>query len=77
MGTIKAPGDSATNSELSLSAVIIRCGCGDPDSHSKLGLPCPRPKKYENRGELAYWHPSILRRTARRLKRLFSHPQGD
>jgi hypothetical protein len=32
-------------------ATIIRCGCGDPDSHSKLGLTCPTPRAVELAGE--------------------------
>ena len=24
--------------------VMIRCGCGDPDSHAKLGKHCPKPE---------------------------------
>jgi hypothetical protein len=69
MAEIRAPGEIASVNELTLSAVIIRCGCGNPEAHR--GQICPRPRKKENRGELAYWHPSLWRRLMRRLQRHF------
>lgn len=75
MGKITAPGEAAQVTEISVSAVVIRCGCGNPNSHR--GQPCPQPRRFENKGELAYWHPSTMRRITRRLKRIFSHPDGE
>jgi hypothetical protein len=64
-----------------LEGQITRCGCTDeqkaaPDWHAKLNLVCPRPREVERKKELAYYHPSMLRRTTRRLLRLFNHPKG-
>jgi hypothetical protein len=38
-----------------ISAVVYRCGCGDPDSHSKLDppQPCPSPRAVEDLGVIA------------------------
>ena len=40
--------------EIEFSAVVLRCGCGDPDSHSKLDppQPCPTPRAIEDQGVL-------------------------
>ena len=49
----------------SLSAVVIRCGCGDPDGHNGLrgpAGPCPRPRATEDLGVVAYYHCNPLRR---------------
>jgi hypothetical protein len=37
------------------SAIVLRCGCGDPDSHSKLDppQPCPNPCVVEDLGIIA------------------------
>lgn len=34
---------------------VLRCGCGDPDSHSKLDppQPCPSPRAVEDLGVVA------------------------
>ena len=37
--------------EMTLHAVITRCGCGDPDSHR--GKPCYKPRAKEDLGEIA------------------------
>jgi len=36
--------------EITIEAVVIRCGCGDPDSHA--GEVCPRPRAREDLGRL-------------------------
>jgi len=60
---------------------ITRCGCTEeqkaaPDFHAKRNVACHQPRVIEPEMELAYWHPSMLRRTTRRLLRLFNHPKG-
>ncbi|MEK6323615.1 MAG: hypothetical protein AABN33_18395 [Acidobacteriota bacterium] len=45
--------------EVSISAVVIRCRCGDPDSHR--GEVCPRGER-EDRGTVSYWHRNPLKR---------------
>lgn len=29
---------------------VVRCGCGDPNSHSLRNLPCSRPRAFELAG---------------------------
>lgn len=43
-------GETTTVQEWTIEATIMRCGCGDPDSHR--GMVCPRPR-VEVVGELA------------------------
>ena len=45
-----------------LKAVVVRCGCGQPASHA--GSVCPRPKKSEDLGVIAFWHRNLLLRLA-------------
>lgn len=57
---------------VSLSAVVTRCGCSDaqkrhPDWHGKHGAACPRPRRTENPGRIAYWHRNVLRRSLWRI----------
>jgi hypothetical protein len=49
----------------SVSAVIIRCGCGAPLTH--LSVRCPKPLRIEDLGTVAYWHRNPLRRLWYRL----------
>lgn len=42
-------------SEISLSQVVIRCGCDDPLSHAMAQLPCPTPREVDDRGVVAHW----------------------
>jgi hypothetical protein len=52
--------------EVAIEAVVIRCGCGDPDSHNGRRGPattCPLPRAVEQRGTVSYWHKSWWRRT--------------
>jgi hypothetical protein len=56
-GTIRARGGAR---EMSISAVVMRCGCGAPDSHS--GMPCPRPRAREDLGRVSYYHKHFWRR---------------
>ena len=37
-----------------ISAVVIRCGCGNPGAH--VGAVCPRPRRVENRGLVSFRH---------------------
>lgn len=48
-----------------IDAVVIRCGCGNPDSHK--GEVCPKGKPV-NLGTIAYFHRNPLRRLAWELK---------
>lgn len=50
--------------EAEIRAVVIRCGCDDPDSHSLLQRPCPSPRNIEDKGRIAYYHRNPLRRWA-------------
>lgn len=68
--TIRAVGEVGNLGEMSLSAKIIRCGCGHPERHR--GKVCPKPRRIEDKGELAYWHKSFWRRTWWRTKRRLS-----
>lgn len=56
-GTIRARSGAR---EMSIGAVVLRCGCGAPDSHP--GAPCPRPRAREDRGVVAYYHKHFWRR---------------
>jgi hypothetical protein len=49
----------------SVSAVIIRCGCGAPLTH--VGQACPSPRTREALGTVAYWHRNPLKRLWYRL----------
>lgn len=44
-----------TELEVDFEVVVYRCGCGDPDSHSKLTppQPCPTPRAVEDLGVVA------------------------
>ena len=44
-----------------LEAVVIRCGCGDPNSH--FGEVCPKGIR-EDHGVVSYYHRNPLRRWA-------------
>lgn len=48
--------------EISLSAVVIRCRCGDP-SRIHQGKPCPVGIE-EDLGAIGYWHRSPFKRFA-------------
>lgn len=40
--------DAITEPTIEVEAVVIRCGCGDPDSHNGTrgpARPCPQPKE--------------------------------
>lgn len=54
--------------EISLEAVVIRCGCGDPDSH--FGATCPTPREREDLGVVAFTSKDPLRMLQWRLGRL-------
>lgn len=41
-----------------ISATVVRCGCGDPQSH--IGAVCPRPRKTEKLGAIAFFHRNPL-----------------
>lgn len=51
-------------SEAYVEAVVIRCRCGDPQSHD--GAVCPVGQN-ENLGIISYWHRSFWKRLAWRL----------
>lgn len=58
-------------SESTLEVKIIRCGCGDPDSHNGARGPatvCPKPRAVEDKGVISYWHRNPLKRWAWRLR---------
>lgn len=50
--------------EASISATVIRCGCGDTMAHAARQLPCPTPIAVEDLGHVAYYHRNPLRRLA-------------
>jgi hypothetical protein len=73
-GTIRARGGAR---EMSIHAVVTRCGCGDPSAHPES--PCPRPRARENHGRISYFHKRFWRRWlwqverfARSIPRAFS-----
>ena len=53
--------------------VVLRCGCGNPDSHSKLDppRPCPTPRKTVDHGTVSYYHRNPLKRVKWWLSRRF------
>ena len=51
----------------SVSAVVVRCTCGNPASHA--GAVCPQGKT-QDMGVISYWHRNPLRRLAWRVKRI-------
>lgn len=53
-----------TELEIEFEAVVLRCGCGDPDSHSKLvpPQPCPAPRAVEDLGVVASTRDGTVRR---------------
>lgn len=58
---------ASTPTALTISAKVIRCGCGNPDSHNgKQGLatPCPKPKSVEDLGVISFYHTSWVKRWA-------------
>ena len=68
---IKAPLTANPVQEIEWQAVIIRCGCGDPDSHNgKRGpaSPCPTPRGMEDLGVVAFWSRNPFKRLAWWLK---------
>lgn len=60
-----------TDPLIDFEATVIRCGCGDPQSHASLGQPCPRPRAVEDLGVIATNRPrpSALQRLRRALRR--------
>lgn len=53
-----------------IRAVVVRCGCGDPDSHAPQGQPCPSPRVLEDRGIVAvYRRPGLLKRALSSITR--------
>lgn len=52
-----------------IDAVVIRCGCGNPASHT--GQVCPMGIPVEL-GTIAYFHRNPLRRLAWELKQKFN-----
>lgn len=68
MGKIKLDGSAVQTTEASINAVILRCGCGDPDSHNGLlcnckgkgcdfcARPCPKLLRVEDLGTVSYYH---------------------
>jgi hypothetical protein len=59
--------------EAQISAVVLRCICGDPASHPNM--PCPAAF-HEDRGVIAYYHRSVIKRIAWRLRRLWRRVSG-
>lgn len=65
--------DATVNAEeISIAAVVIRCGCGDPLNihgwdNGEL-LPCPKPAGSEDRGVIAYYHKNPIKRWAWHLR---------
>lgn len=64
--------NTRAHTKTSVHAVVTRCGCGDPDSHSRLGLPCPTPRQVEDWGVIGHDHPNPLRRAAWRARRFWT-----
>ena len=62
---------SQSAKQAAVEAVVVRCGCGDPDSHSKLNRPCPNPRQVENKGTIAYYHRNPIIRMIYRIFRAF------
>ena len=50
--------------ELEIEVTVIRCTCGQPESHQ--GQVCPQGRA-ENLGTVSYWHRSRWRRLLWRL----------
>ena len=44
--------DLSAHKEAEVSLLVIRCGCGDPDSH--MGAPCPAPRKTTDLGVVSF-----------------------
>ena len=42
-----------TEMEIDFEAKVIRCGCGDPESHLHPPRPCPMPRAVEDLGVIA------------------------
>lgn len=56
---------------LEMTAQVIRCRCGDPDSHNGVRGPatvCPKGEA-EAPFEVGYWHRSAFRRLAHAIAR--------
>lgn len=72
MDSVSALGTSPVE-EITISATVIRCGCGDPlNIHEQfpdgsIGV-CPTPRTTEERGVISYWHRNPLKRVAHRIK---------
>lgn len=72
LGARGAISAEARVTEISIGATVVRCGCGDPDSHNGTRGPaqlCPRPMRLERRGTIGYWHRNPFRRLLFRLRR--------
>lgn len=50
---MEVTGNARVLKEATISAVVIRCGCGDPMGHAAQNLPCPTPAAVEDRGMIA------------------------
>lgn len=57
MGTVRT---KAKAREARIDITVIRCGCGNPTSHT--GQHCPRPRQIEDHGTVSYYHRNPLRR---------------
>jgi hypothetical protein len=60
---------NAPCNEMQLNMVVTRCGC--PPGIEHPGEVCPRPRKIEDLGTVAYYHRNPLRRVFYRLVRAF------
>lgn len=57
--------DVSQPTSATVSAVVIRCTCGKPESHA--GQVCPKGKAVDL-GVISYYHRNPLRRLAWRIK---------
>lgn len=59
--------EGRTIAEVAISAIVTRCGCGDPENvhprneDGSMG-PCPTPRATEDHGVISYYHRNPLRR---------------
>jgi hypothetical protein len=73
----KSVSNASSPAEASIEAVVIRCGCGDPDAHNGVRgapSPCPRPRATEDLGVVSYYSPNPLKRL---YYRFFKKPFGS
>lgn len=63
MTDVQFPAGHGGLQEATVTAVVTRCGCGDPMSHATLQEPCPSPRAVEP-PIVRYWHRNPLRRFA-------------